>query len=451
MAAPIHPQATDESTQAQKPLMSIGWLLAAKETEAEHLQIYRAAADHLCALLQREFPQFQWEMPFVVEYRYSPYEPLPPLPLLEFGVHEKLARRWDFAVVLVPNELIPQSRTYTLGVPSSALEVAVLSTARLLPNMFAPGETIQRSQLQKSVEPEEPDAEATSEQTANQRNRHQQASGLQDHQQPGAAARDGDDLDPAIRGMAALALHLLGHVWGVEHETSGPMNPPEDHLDLSPMPFPADQHTAIAERLAEVADARLEEQPRRWRLLSFYWRTFWTDPRGIWTDVVGYKPWRLPFRMGRLTAAAAVSVVFLLLGAESWEVGTNQSLLNLGVGMWVAVLGTTLFLFWGQNLGEVARSAGWREQLIRTRIVVFFTLFIGMAALWIVLFAVSFLAASAVPTTVPASWLGTTPHAGLLLRQAAFMATLGVFGGALGGNLEDEDVVKAQLFYDEET
>jgi hypothetical protein len=36
---------------------------------------------------------------------------------------------------------------------------------------------------------------------------------------------------------------------------------------------------------------------------------------------------------------------------------------------------------------------------------------------------------------------------GWLLRQAAFMAMLGVLAGALGGNLEEQDVIKAELFF----
>lgn len=444
----------------QKPLMSIGWLLAAETTDTQQIQTFRQAADHLCTMLQDEFPQFHWEMPFVIERRFPPYQALKPLPLLEIGVHEKLSRHWDFALVLVPNELIPQNRIFTLGVPSSALEVAVLSTARLHPNADAvnPPAAAPHADGQESADEADPNLREISQYqpgTTVSPRRSQHGERMRQIALEGETGAEGTDTSHGqarlVKGLAALALHLLGHVWGVEHEAEGPMIPPEDCLDLNPTPFPPAQHEAIAERLAEVADARLEEQPRRWRLIPFYWRTFWADPQSIWVDVIGYKPWRLPFRMGRLTAAAAVSVVFLLLGAESWEVGTNQSLLNLAIGMIFAVLGTAFFLFWGQNLGEIARSMRWREQLIRTRMVVFFTLLIGMVGLWAVLFLVSFLAAAAVPDVVPTGWLGTAPTTQLLLRQAAFMATLGVLGGALGGNLEEEDAIKAQLFYDEET
>jgi hypothetical protein len=68
-----------------------------------------------------------------------------------------------------------------------------------------------------------------------------------------------------------------------------------------------------------------------------------------------------------------------------------------------------------------------------------------MSALWAVLFCVSFLAGLALPRAVLAGW---SRNSGLGLtqigRQAAFMALL-------GGNLEDEDELKAELFFDEES
>ncbi|MEZ4864956.1 MAG: hypothetical protein R3C14_26820 [Caldilineaceae bacterium] len=371
--------------------MSIGWVLAADAQSAEVRRAYDQARTKLLDLLQEQFPQFYWQMELYAEYRYSPYGALELLPLLELGVHEKLSHGWDFALVLVPNELMPRTRTFTVGVPSSALEVAALSSARL------------------------------------------------------GVAKE------LSEGLAALALHLLGHVWGLEHEAQGPMCPPEACEALHLQPFPSHQQQSVAQRLSEVADARVEEEePNRGRL-AFYWRSFWADPSSILIDTWGYAPWRMPFRMGRLTAAAMVSIVFLLLGAEAWEVGVHTTGLQLTASAIVAVLMATFFLFWGQNLGEIARHIGWREQLVRTRIVVFVTLLIGLSSLWVVLFGLSYLAAAYVPAKVPLKWLGEPIGPGALVRHAAFMATLGVLAGALGGNLEEEDTLKAELFFDEET
>jgi predicted Zn-dependent protease len=374
-----------------KPLVNIGWVLAADERNQKVLKAYEQARQNVLTGLSEQFPQFHWEMPLIKRRRYPRRGALDPLPLLEMGVQEKIYGAWDYALVIVPNELNPRDRTFTIGVPSSALEVAVISSASL-------------------------------------------------------------DFDQLFsERLGALALHLLGHMWGLEHEDEGPMSPPEDYKSLGVAAFPSKQQVIVIDRLEEVADARLEEQQGHWGWLSFHWRTFWADPDGILTDIWGYKPWRLPFRMERLTAAAVVSIIFLLLSAEAWEIGINSSILPLGVGAVVSVLTATSFVFLGQNLSQISREFGRREQLTRTRIILFCTLLLGMFVLWGVLFAGSYLAVIFVPRGVSAGWLGNLPDSHELARHASFMATVGAFVAALGGNLEDEDEFKAQLLYDEET
>ncbi|MCA9969454.1 MAG: hypothetical protein KC425_04515, partial [Anaerolineales bacterium] len=344
----------------------------------------------------QQFPQFQWRVDFLHRYRYAPRGALDPLPLLELGVQEKIARHWDYAIVIVPNELRARQRVHTIGVPSSALETAVLSTSDL------------------------------------------------------------DRHDGARRSaqMVMLSLHLLGHLWGIEHSDVGPMAPPEAPQDLHPAPFPPSQQAIIVDRLEEVADQRLEEQSRQqWNTWRFYWLAFWADPKSILIDVIGYAPWRLPFRMARLTAAAAVSLLILLLTAEAWEMGVTLPLPRLALGTLTALIVATGFLFAGQNLGQISRDVGWREQLTRTRLVVLGTIALGMLTLWLVLFLFSLLVGWLLPDTVLLRWIqaGGPLDRLLLFRHAAFMAMLGVLAGALGGNLEEEEAIKASLFFDEET
>ncbi|MEZ4617543.1 MAG: hypothetical protein R2867_18800 [Caldilineaceae bacterium] len=212
-----------------KPLMSIGWILAAEAPNTVVRSAYDDARRALLTLLEEQFPQFQWQMAIQQEYRYPNYGLLEPLPLLELGVHEKLSRAWDFALVLVPNELCPRARTFTIGIPSSALEVAVLSSARLGPP----------EQLSERI--------------------------------------------------AALALHLLGHVWGLEHQDDSPMCPPEACESLLLQPFLAQQQQHATQRLIEVADARVEEETPEMGRLRFYWRSLWADPIGAMTDIWGWR------------------------------------------------------------------------------------------------------------------------------------------------------------------
>ncbi len=377
--------------EPHRPRLVVGWVLGADLRDTALLAAYEAARERLLGVLEDQLPGFRWEMPWVERRLHPPRGALAALPLLELGAEEKLHRHWDYALVVVPNELLPRKRVATVGVPSSALETAVLSSARL---------------------------------------------------------GSGEEL---VDRMVALALHLLGHLFGLDHADSGPMRPFEEPEEMAVEPYPATQLEAVRRQLAESTDARLEEQGRRWGRVAFYWRAFWADPRGIVRDILGSRPWRMPLALGRLTAAAAVSLVYMLLAADSWEVGVALGRRWLVGGPAAAVLLATVAVFWGQNIAQVGREHGWREQLARTHIVLFGTLLLGLASLWVVLFLVSWGTAAVFPEEVFAGWARVPPDELPVEGYAAFMATLGVIAAALGGNLEDEDEIKAELLFDEET
>lgn len=378
----------------EEQLIHVGWLLATDMKQTAVSQLEQIGCELLKETLERQFPRFRWRVDFVDRRRYPPKGALDPLQLLEFGVQEKINRHWDYVLVVVPNELQGRKRAHTIGVPSSALETAVLSTAYLeknLPNRFS-------------------------------------------------------------EQVVILSLHLLGHLWGIEHSDEGPMVPPETPKHLQMSDFPQWQRDIIVDRLEEVADQRLEEQTQRWNVVSFYWRAFWADAKSILIDIVGYAPWLLPFRMARLTAATAVSLLILLLTAEAWEMGVTFTFERLIPGTILAIFIATAFLFSGKNLGQISRDVGWREQLTRTRIVVAGTVLLGMISLWLVLLIFSYLVGWVLPHEVLGRWVQSDEISRLmLLRHAGFMAMLGVLAGALGGNLEEEESLKARLFFDEET
>jgi len=381
---------TEVKAGQSAPLVSIGWVLAADERGPEVLEAYMHARQLVQDIMAIQFSSFRWEMPFVERRIHQPFGALDILPLLEVGAQEKVENSWDYAIVVVPNELIPRHRVFTLGAPSSALEVGVMSSARL------------------------------------------------PHDERLADC------------LAALALQLLRHLWGLARNGNGSMVVPADGEVLSGAEYTEEEKSAIMDRLVEVADQRLEEKGGRLGWLSFHWHSFKADPAAILADTWSYSPWRLPFQMGRLTAASAVTLLVFLLAAEAWEVGVNLGWPTLGGAAVGSVLGSTTFIYLGQNLGEVSREVGWREQLARTRIVLLLMLFTGMAALWCVLLCISYSAALLVPADVVTAWVGFQAGWQDLLRHSAFLASLGVFAAALGGNLEEEDEFKARLFCDDE-
>jgi len=374
-----------------KPPVVLGWLLGADLRDPELLAAYDVARERLLAHLRQTLPEFSWRIEADERRVYHPRGALDPVDLLEMGVAEKLHRHWDYVLVLVPNELIPRHSPSALGVPSSALEAAVISTSRL---------------------------------------------------------GSGEEL---VERIVALALHLLGHLWGLEHAPNGPMRPVDDPAELRLEPWPPEQLEQIRQQLAEAAAVRLEEQRARWGVLTFYWRTFFKDPRGILEAIWGYAPWMMPVYLGRLTAAAAVSVVYFLITADAWTLGAHLSWRAVWVMAALSIVAATSFIFSGQDLGRLGREHAWREQLARTRIVLLGTLGLGMASLWLALLVLSLLGAWILPRSLLEAWMEVAPTAGHLLRYAVFTATIGVLGAALGGNLEEEREIKAELFCDEET
>jgi len=354
------------------------------------LAAYDEARRRLVSYLETEFPRFSWRVEAAERRAFMPLGALDPVELLEIAVAEKLRRHWDFVLLIVPNELTPLHGPSSLGIPSSALESAVLSTSQL-----------------------------------------------------GA----GDEL---VSRIVALALHLLGHLWGLEHAQTGPMRRVKGPQSLSTEPFPPDQRVQAEHYLREVAASRLEEERARWGVVSFYWRTLQKDARGIAESIWGYKPWLLPLYLGRLTAAAAVSVVYFLLTADGWALGGQLSWRAVCLLALLGVSAATGFLFAGQDLGKYGREWAWREQLARTRLVVMGTLTLGIVTLWLALFLLSLAGAWLLPRPLLREWMGVAPAPWAIVRYAVFTATIGVLGAALGGNLEEEREIKAELLIDEE-
>jgi len=376
--------------EERKPTVRVGWLVATR-LDAGQSALLDQVMTSVQASLTRQFPRYDWDMRRFHRRVAPPEGVLDPLVLLELGAEEKLYRRLDLVLVFVPNELMPRNRIYIAGVPSSILEVAVLSSARFM-----------------------------------------------------------DDPEPADH-LTGLALHLLGHLLGLSHEEAGVMRCTEETIHIRPEDYSPEARALVEARLARIADLRLEEREGAEGRLRFWWRTWMTDPIGILRDVFAYAPWRMPLYLGRYTAATAVTVIFLFLSAEAWELGARMHGDHLGLGAVLICFLAALSLYLGQNLHQMGRVATLREQLTRTRMILFGALLAGMGALWLALFTIGLVAMEAFPKAVFAGWAGVPPERLSLFHYAAFMANLGVVAGAFGGNLEEEAEIKAVLLFDEET
>jgi hypothetical protein len=265
-----------------------------------------------------------------------------------------------------------------------------------------------------------------------------------------STARLGRDAEQAGR-IAAMSLHLLGHLWGIDHAESGPMRRFDAPMDLRPEPYSDSDATNLRHRFTQMSARRLEEEQSPPSLARFYIQTFQRDAGAIGADVMTAAPWRIPIYLGRLTAAAAVSTVFLLLSSDAWAAGAHINVYWAASFAAIAIVVASLSVFVGQDIGHHGRLSTRSEQLIRTRLVLFFILLVGMALLWGVALLLSILFAAVLPSALLEEWTGgSTDGMYGRVKYASLVASLGVLAAALGGNLEDAAEVKAELFFDEE-
>jgi predicted Zn-dependent protease len=404
----VHSAVTENSAT---PLIEIGWIIAGRLDDAEREALYQAR-DHLLAYLQKTFAGFIWRMPVVHREELVRTNREELVVLLDYGVAERDAKHWDFAFIITDADLIGHYKPYTLGAPSRAVNVAVMSTARLDPHITSP---------------------------------------------PAASE---ERIATIARRMFALALHLFGHLNGLPHQEDPrsymyDLQTPED-LDRMSSFTPALEEPLRAS-LHEVADVRLEEEPTSIRAhpLRFYARAAWTNRAGIMSAIVQAKPWSFPLRLTRLTTAAMSALLLLLVTAEVWDVGMSQSAAQvIGLSLFALLL-TSIYTLIRQRLLVRRQVGSLSEQTVITNIAIASVVVLDMLTTYGLLFS-SVLGLSLLIFGQPviADWvvsLDGDVQAVHYIVLAAFVASLGILIGALGASLEEQYHFRHITYIDEET
>ena len=377
-----------------RPQVAIGFLVDMEETKETQRRL-QWLQDTIRQDLERDFPEFAWSFRLILRRDFPRDRPLDPLVLLEFGSELKIEYRLDFLLVLTSMPLMARFDQTANGVPSNMLETGVVSMARPLENL----------------EPDRVD-----------------------------------------RAILALCRHVLGHLWGLDHDEHSVMRPRESWTGAGPLDWSQEEKKQIRSYLKDIADPRLEETGQAassaWR---FYAQLLRREGVSLARDIVLFRSWRMVLHLGRFTAATAVSIIFLFLSAEAWELGAAIRSAWLDLVLVAVLLMATLSIYFGQNLQEVGRVDRMMEQAARSRIVLFGTLLVGMASFWINLFLISLGIIFLLPENVLAGWAGLGDQPLPMVHFSKLMATFGILASSLGGNLEEEHDLKAVLIYTEET
>jgi len=368
--------------------IQIGWLLF-HSPKAEGWRPGHAVREALAEILPAALPAFEWEFETIEREKIPATIGARALPLLEFAAHQKLLQEWDYVLVLTEEVLLGAGEEIMVGAVSSVLEASLLSLDPFLS-------------------------------------------------------------DTDSNRIVTFQLHLLGRLFDLREADGGLMQIPQLRQAYGPPAFSPEQLEKIDAHLGEVADARIEEQAGRPRsAIAFTWESLKADPVGIFKDVLAYHPWKQPFRLAKLTASSVATMIILMMTAEVWEIGAQLPWSLLGALAVLAIVGATLLVYHGRQLSSLCRQFMRTEQNVRARIVLLLCLGCGMTSLYIVLWVVAFLVALAVPDAVHDGWLRQELGLDGMARFCAMVAGIGAAAASLGGNLEDPEDLKYELFVEE--
>lgn len=401
-----------ESTPERPNDVQIGWLIIGRLDAVDRDAIFAArqrVRDHLAGL----FGDLVFRVPIVERRDVAQGIREEPASLLELGVQERDGRRWDFVIVVTGADLIAHYKASALAAPSNALDVAVMSTARIDPQ--AVGQEVDEAERRARM----------------------------------------------TQRAYALALHLLGHIAGLvhldEHEPGAAMSAIDGLADLDAVEgFSGASMDELGRALRAVADLRVEEERGRARRgLQFTLAAIGANAGEILRAVRHARPTQLPFRLSRLTTAALSALLILINTAEVWEISMNErGPVAIAISL-AALAGTTYYVLKRQRLLLPQARGQSTEQIVVSRVAVSLTIFLGMLTAYVMLFALAITLALVVyPTEVIHSWAPTIDGAigaRHYLTLSAFLAAVGIAIGSLGASFEDEHYFRHIAFIDEET
>lgn len=397
-------------SDSRQPVIEIG-VVVVQPLEPTAADAVDEALDQVVGRLSAWLDQFDWRLATVHAEDSDAAKITEVVALLDLAQQHRDARGWDFALVVTGADLVSHYKPFCFAAISSALDAAVVSTARI------------------------------------------------DPESGGAESNDAERRDAIRVRTSRLTLHCLGHWLGLGHEDAvdNVMRDIESVDDLQPQPVLTDEQlTLVATTLEGIADARLEEQASfrtAWRP-AFYLRAAWENRAEIRDAVLQARPWQFPILLSRLTTAAVSTVLILLMTAETWDMASSQGAATVAGLSLIALAGTTAYVAVRQKL--LLRRDGRRltEQIVTSNVAAVVIVATGMLVTYGLLAALALAAGWWLfPAAVLKGWAASVEgplSAGHRLLVAGIVASLGIVIGALGASFEQNRYFRHVVFVDEE-
>lgn len=264
--------------------------------------------------------------------------------------------------------------------------------------------------------------------------------------------------EEAVRGnAAALALHLLGHVLGLDHaggpgDVMAPFRFEEERRH--PPRFEPEVCARLRARAAEIPE-RTRSTRGPLSSLAFHLSSALRNARLVLKPLWRNRALFLPLSLPSLATAAVAPTFILVFTAEIWDVGLNMPPYVAGTFAVGSILAASVYLIEVQSLFFPQKEKRvLTEHLAALNVTILLTMLLAMLGLFLmVALLMLFIETYIFPAGLIASWPTLQDPEVTLADKfllAAFISTNGVLTGALAGGLESRTLIRHLALFDDE-
>ena len=265
------------------------------------------------------------------------------------------------------------------------------------------------------------------------------------------------DEGPVRANAAALALHLMGHVLGLDHgsgpgDAMAPFRFEEERR--RPPAFDPAVRARLRERAAEIPE-RTGTTTGAFSSLAFHVSSALRHARPVLRPLWRNRAVLLPLNLPSLATAAVAPTFILVFTAEIWDVGLNMPpyvAWTFAVG---SILAATIYLVQVQSLFFPQKEKRvLTEHLAALNVTILLTMLLAMLGLFLmVALLMLFIETYIFPAGLITSW-PTLEDPQVTLGDkfllAGFISTNGVLTGALAGGLESRALIRHLALFEDE-
>lgn len=328
------------------------------------------------------------------------------LDFIQIGMNEKTERKLAFLLIITDIEIAAASMSYLLALPSQLTNVAVVSTRRLV---------------------------ADEEDKRLQKKRHTER-------------------------LTTLMLHCFGRLLNLNYSkgSTNYLARVQTVGDLDSMQhFSQGQYQQMIKNLPrEANDCYSKDSNKSSKFVFIIRHTVNNLPR-IFRGAIRANPLRIATKMPTMIAAALSVIVVLIFGGETWDFAASVSYTQLAVFVIVSFLAANFVLYRAFSFRLISTRQGQTsESSVVTAAATYLALVLTLICLFLMFGVLMYgVVIFVFPDPLMSTWTSDQDGASFSahMRLVAFLASVGVLSGSLGGSVDSRSVVRNVLFAADET